>query len=249
MLNVEIGASVGRRVLKKLYPDEKFTFASFKDTTREYDTWVFRCKAKGSTSSLVCKLSTPDDIGRARIKNQFDCLISANRNAEAGLFSVPKAIAFFEQDCTMIMEYVEGVSLRDKLGSFPNLSDAVAELTSAGRWIAAFQHPTRRDAEFEPKSHTNTLIRKMQSHREGKIIIPAFDSFQSCFQLLEGLALKARGQPCLRCVTHRDFHAGNLVVRSDGSVVGIDFENLKEDEALRDVMSFFFDMAIRWRGA
>ncbi|WP_299505249.1 hypothetical protein [Cypionkella sp.] len=70
MLDADYSARAARRAMRAFMPDEDFALASLKDPTKLYDTWVFRCKIRGKHSSFVCKLSTPDDEGRAKIRNQ-----------------------------------------------------------------------------------------------------------------------------------------------------------------------------------
>ena len=77
-------------------------------------------------------------------------------------------------------------------------------------------------------------------------MIPDYEAFMEEFGKLEYAAQECQSLPSFRCITHRDFHLGNLIFGRKGVIYGIDFENKKEDVALRDVMSFLFDFVIRW---
>lgn len=246
MLDADYSVRAARRASRMFLPGEKFAISSLKDPTRLYNTWVFRCKVRGTRSTFVCKLSTPDDLGRGKILNQYERLKSVKSGLEDPLFTTPQALAFFEKECALIMEDVVGETLLQLIPNFIDISDSNAYLRQAGRWISHFQHPTMRQTIFEPKSHTNWLRRKIQNHDTKIISIPDYADFMREFRILEELSEKAKSLPSMRCISHRDFHLGNVVFGRNGAVYGIDFENKKEDESLRDVMSFMFDLIIRW---
>ena len=246
MLDADYSVKAARRALRAFLPDEEFALASLKDPTKLYDTWVFRCKLRGKNSTFVCKLSTPDAAGRAKILNQYQRLKSTNAAMKDPLLTTPQALAFVEKDCALIMEYVKGDSLQNLLPHFANLTEASTHLQNAGRWISSFQQTTMKPAVFDAKPHMNWLLKKLTQHEEKGMLIVDYDAFMMDFHQLERRAAQAQGLPCTRCVTHRDFHPGNLVFGRKGAVYGIDFENRKEDDALRDVMSFLFDFAIKW---
>ncbi|MES2436121.1 MAG: aminoglycoside phosphotransferase family protein [Pseudomonadota bacterium] len=245
MLDADYSVKAARRALRVFLPDEDFALASLKDPTKRYDTWVFRCKVRGKQSSFVCKLGTPDATGRAKMLNQYERLKSTNAAMRDPLLTTPQALAFVEKDCALIMEYVKGDSLQNLLPQFSDIADASTHLENAGRWIASFQQPTMKPAAFDTKPHMNWLLKKLKQHDEKLIVIPEYDAFMADFHQLEQCASKAQAQSSTRCVTHKDFHLGNLLFGRKGTVYGIDFENKKEDDALRDVISFLFDFAIK----
>lgn len=246
MLDADYSVKAARRALHAFLPDEEFALASLKDPTKLYDTWVFRCKTRGKNSTFVCKLSTPDAAGRAKILNQYQRLKSTHAAMKDPLLTTPQALAFVEKDCALIMQHVKGDSLQHLLPQFSNLAEASTHLKNAGRWISSFQQPTMHPAAFDAKPHMNWLLKKLQRHEEKLIVIPDHDAFMMEFHQLEQRAAAAQGLPSTRCVTHKDFHLGNLLFGRKGAVYGIDFENKKVDDALRDVISFLFDFAIKW---
>lgn len=246
MLDADYSVKAARRALRVFLPEEEFALASLKDPTKLYDTWVFRCKIRGKNSTFVCKLSTPDAAGRAKILNQYQRLKSTNAALKHPLLTTPQALAFVEKDCALIMEHVKAESLQQLLPQFSNIADASTHLQNAGRWISGFQQATIKPAAFDTKPHMNWLLKKLQRHDEKLIVIPDYDAFMVEFHQLEQCASEAQALPSTRCVTHKDFHLGNVLFGRKGAVYGIDFENKKEDDALRDVISFLFDFAIKW---
>ncbi len=245
MLDADYSVKAARRALRVFLPDEDFALASLKDPTKLYDTWVFRCKQRGKNSTFICKLSTPDAQGRAKILNQYERLKSARSNLKNPRLTTPQALAFVEKDCALIMEHVKGDTLQDLLPKISQIEEANAHLGNAGRWLASFQQPTMKPAAFDTKPHMNWLLKKLKRHEENLMVIPDYDAFMVDFRHLEQLAAEVQGLPCARCVTHRDFHLGNLLIGRKGAVYGIDFENKNEDDALRDVISILFDFAIK----
>ncbi|MDZ4313027.1 MAG: aminoglycoside phosphotransferase family protein [Cypionkella sp.] len=248
MLDAAYSVKAAHRALRVFLPEEEFALASLKDPTKLYDTWVFRCKLRGKNTTFVCKLSTPDAQGRAKISNQYDRLKSTHANLKNPLLTTPQALAFVENECALIMEHVKGDSLQHLLPQFSDISEASPYLRQAGRWISSFQQSTMKSAAFDAKPHMNWLMKKLERHQEKSIVIPDYDAFMVHFHQLEQRAAEAQARPSLRCVTHRDFHLGNLIFGRKGLVYGIDFENKKEDDALRDVVSFLFDFMMKWRG-
>ncbi|OYU38644.1 MAG: hypothetical protein CFE33_15245 [Pseudorhodobacter sp. PARRP1] len=246
MLDSGYSAKAARRALHAFLPSEEFALTSLKDPTKLYDTWVFRCKVRGKNSSFVCKLSSPDAAGRSKILNQYERLKSTNADLKNPLLTAPQALAFIEKECALIMEFARGESLQDLLPQFTELADIRAHLHNAGRWLASFQQTTMKPAAFDATPHMNWLQKKLQRHAENLSEIPDYDAFMPQFHELKQLADQAQGLPATRCVTHRDFHLGNLILGRKGTVYGIDFENKKEDDALRDVMSFLYDFTMKW---
>ncbi|MEO5614303.1 MAG: hypothetical protein ABIR04_05205, partial [Cypionkella sp.] len=169
MLDADYSVKAARRALRVFLPDEDFALASLKDPTKLYDTWVFRCKVRGKHSTFICKLSTPDAQGRAKILNQYQRLKSTHAAMKDPLLTTPQALAFVEKDCALIMEYVKGDSLQHHLPQFSAIADASAHLRNAGRWISSFQQTTMKPAAFDATPHMNWLLKKLKQH-DGKVM-------------------------------------------------------------------------------
>jgi Phosphotransferase enzyme family len=243
MIELEQAAWNTRKALGKFLPDARFVLTSFKPPLKDYETWVFRCKVKGKNESYVCKTARRNAVGRAKILNQFKRLETAFPVVNGPRLKVPEPLSFDHKFCTMIMEDAKGQSFLGKMPDFVMPSDAASFFKDAGRWLALFQSSTVRTVEFQPKPHTNWLRRAIKQHQENDRYIPDFENFIEAFGRFETLDTMARNLPAQRCVTHRDFHLGNVIFKQNGSVYGIDFENDREDVALRDVASLFLDFA------
>ncbi|MFT6452306.1 MAG: aminoglycoside phosphotransferase (APT) family kinase protein [Halocynthiibacter sp.] len=245
-MNVEDAEKFAEQALKTFQPGTKFNLIPLKSVHKSYDTWVFRCKVKGENKSYICKLGARDLSGRRKLKNQYEKLIEAQKLLGDVQFSTPVPYAFLEQECALFMEDCKGSSLKSLLPRLSNISEAAPYMEKAGRWIADFQAPTSQATVFDPTPHLNWLRKKLLKGEQGALIIPEKVLFKKHFTQLENLAEKAHGLPSRNCVTHRDFHLGNLVFKNNGATYGIDFENSKDDTALRDIISFLFDFVISW---
>lgn len=241
MLELGQAMKAARRTLRAHMPDEKFSLTALKDPTRAHADWVFRCRARTSPLVLTCKLTEADAAGQARMQHQFQRLQVVSAQMTDPAFGTPQPIAFNNRHAALLMSDLAGESLADLLSrlSGPPLLD---HLLRAGRWIAAFQRPTRRITDFAHKPHSNSLTRKLVG---GMAAVACPEAFQAALAPLADLAKAAQGQPGLRCVSHRDLHSANLIFAPDGAVHGIDFENDREDEALRDPVSLLADALSR----
>lgn len=243
MLSSDQAALVAKRVMAQVL-NEPVRLVALKDASRLYETWVFRVRVKSGPGAYVCKIGPADEAGRAQMRHQHKRLCEVNGQLTNPALSAPKALEYFDNDCALVMQDVQGATLRQMIAG--GEAGLEGPLRQAGLWLAEFHRATSVQAAFEPKPHTNSLRRKIRAHREGGRQIEGFAAFVKGFRQLEALGEMARGQPCLRCVTHRDFHLGNLLFSPDGAVYGIDFENEDQDDALRDLVSYLLDLAVRY---
>jgi tRNA A-37 threonylcarbamoyl transferase component Bud32 len=247
VLEINSAAKAARKAIRTLFPHGKYRLESLKNTSKIYNTWVFRCVDKINGTSVVCKLSSSDTVGREKISNQYQRLRDVGARLNSFDFSAPKVIAFLENQSALIMEDIDGQSVLQSILMLSDLGEAEEVLRMSGKWLAHFQNTTISTALFEPKSHINWLRRKLNA-QDAANTIPYIDELFENFKKLELLASSVRGLPSTRCITHRDFHLGNLILGENGAVYGIDFENGKDDDALRDAISFTFDFALRCNG-
>ncbi len=119
--------------------------------------------------------------------------------------------------------------------------DAVATLHRAGRWVAAFHAPTLRPHPFRPAGHVGHLERLIAEVRDGTRRIPEPDRFCHLARAVAATGPALRNRPAMRCITHRDLTLANLIGTPTGRVTGIDFENDREDDPLRDLVSLVFE--------
>lgn len=245
MLDANQAVRAARRALRAVFAEDRFAIAALKDPLKSHETWVFRCKARGAGPTVVCKLSTADATGRARIRVQYDRLRSVRAHMDGGRLTVPEPLALVEAEAALLMRHVEGTTLARLLPDLPGLDEAAPYLEAAGGWLAAFQRPTLRQSVFDPKPHLNWLSKRLSGAAGQTPLVPDPERFGAAFDRLALQADACKGLPSLRCVTHRDFHLGNVIFAKDGGVCGLDLENHKEDDALRDVVSFLFDLVVR----
>lgn len=197
--------------------------------------FVFRADIDGG-ETVVAKCGDP-----ARMAIAAERLTQTYPRMCEGRFRVPQLLAHDGEAGVLIMEDARGQSAQVLWLS----GDAGAQraLLCAGAWIARFHKSGAHMAAFNPDPHLNWLRKQVATHQQTGHEIPEFNQFRQIFAHLEKTAEAARGQPILRCVTHRDFHLRNLLIRKLGRIYGIDFENAKRDEALRDLLFFTADAA------
>lgn len=245
-MNFKEAEYFAEQALKSFRPGTEFALTSLKPAFKDHRFWVFRCEAKGKNESYACKLGKRDEAARAKLKNQYEKLLAAQKPFEHVQFSAPIPYEFLEPECALFMEDCEGSSLKSLLSGLSDISQAAPYMEKAGQWIALYQSTTTQITAFNPTPHLNWLRKKILKDEQGALIIPEQALFKKRFAELESLAEGATGQPSRNCVTHRDFHLGNLLFNDRSATYGIDFENSNEDVALRDVISFLFDFVISW---
>ena len=244
MIDFETAAETALRRAAELFPGQEITLAPLRDATRGQEHWLFRCSARGGGAPIICKIGAPTVGGRARLARQAERLRWATETIRDPACKTPRLIAHDPQGNALVMEDAGGMSLHLRLMALPDVGAAHPLLGAAARWLAGFHRPTATVAAFAPRPHLATIYRRLDSVEAEAL--PERAAFMAALSRLEALAPVARGKPVLRCVTHRDFHPRNLVMSDEGSVYGIDFENEKQDEALRDLLFFLLDFSVRW---
>ncbi len=202
--------------------------------TAAHASFVFR--ATGPSGHLIVKIGDP-----AAIAHAVACNAAAYPGMRDGRFRVPQICAHDAAAGVIVMEDARGQSAQNLYLS--GSAGAARALKTAGGWIARFHKPTAHMAAFNPDPHLNWLQKQHAAHVSGTRVIPDFDAFAARLAQFAQECPTARGQPMLRCITHRDFHLRNLLIRNLGRSYGIDFENAKRDEAMRDMLFFAADAA------
>ena len=196
---------------------------------------VFRADL-AQAGHVIVKIGDPDRIALAAAR-----LAEVYPNMREGRFRVPQVLLHDAGKGALVMEDARGQSAERLFLSGP--AGLGRTLASAGAWIARFHKPNAHMRAFNPDPHLNWLQKQRAAHLDGTRLIPDFAAFDRTLADLTKSAEATRGQPVLRTVTHRDFHLRNLLIRNLGRVYGIDFENAKRDEALRDLLFFLADAA------
>ena len=210
------------------------TLSCLTDTLAAHPSFVFR--ANLASGHLIVKIGDPAAIALA-----VACNATAYPAMRDGRFRVPQILAHDADAGVIVMEDARGQSAQNLYLSGP--AGAARALETAGAWIARFHKPSSHMGAFNPDPHLNWLQKQNAAHLAGTRAIPGYDAFAVLLAQFAQDCAGARGQPMLRCVTHRDFHMRNLLIRNLGRSYGIDFENAKRDEALRDLLFFTADAA------
>ncbi|MBY6161446.1 aminoglycoside phosphotransferase family protein [Mameliella alba] len=194
------------------------------------DTWVYRLS--GGPVPAVVKVWAEGDEEKSERQALRQAEVAARL---AGPYRA-SGVLWFEAG-VMVMEDVCGPDFRRRLET----DTAEEVLRDAGHWLAAFHGLTLRRRTFWPKGQVNWLSRISAEVNGGTRTPPRPAGFVKAAQAVASMRAKVRGLPATRAVTHRDLTLSNLVHGPGNNTWGIDFENAKEDEPLRDVFSLALD--------
>ena len=182
--------------------------------------------------ALLVKVYSPEAADRAlRQATRQQALAEAMAD---GPHRVPPVL--YAADATLVMPWIDGTDLATLHGRGTDTG------TLAGRWLDRFHGLSRRRFPFRPTGHVNWLDRLVGQAQAGDRTIPDLPAFTDAVRRTQAMADAARKQKATRAVTHRDMTLSNLL--HDGSVTwGIDVENTREDEPLRDLFTLALDLA------
>lgn len=201
----------------------------------EQESFVFRADL-ADQGSLIVKVAAP-----GRLSAQFSRLATIHPLMKDGLFRVPRPVAYDDRSGVLLMEDAWGMAAQTLwLNGGPA---AQRTLAAAGGWLARYHRLSASTAAFNPNPHLNWLRKSLSAHHEGRRLIPQMQDLTAHLPQIESLAESAGAVTSVRCVTHRDFHLRNLLIRKHGRTYGIDMENAGRDDALRDLMFFLTDLA------
>lgn len=198
-------------------------------------SFVFRADC-AEAGNLVIKVAPPAQIAPLAAR-----LFATHPVMAEGRFRVPKPVFYDPQLGALIMEDTRGQPAANLW--LHGGAQAERALAAAGGWLARYHALSVNPAAFNPDPHLNWLRKSIAAHHAGHHQIADFADLIALLGDLERLAETARGQPCLRAITHRDFHLHNLMVRNLGRTFGIDMENAARDVAMRDLLSCLADTA------
>ncbi|GAA4217452.1 aminoglycoside phosphotransferase [Sagittula marina] len=181
-----------------------------------------------SDGRTLYKVYAPDALTRATAQAKAQANV-----AQSGL--APPIL--FQQNTILAMPHLGGPDLAT-LWQKADASVAV----EAGTWLRAYHALTLRRFPFRPAGHVKWLARLLDQADSGERHIPDQAAFRQAANRTREYAEAARKQKATRAVTHRDMTLSNLV-RDETRVLGIDFENMREDEPLRDLFTLALDIA------
>jgi|GEM_PF-1701864 len=224
--------AIARAALAEQRPGTAFGLGCLKNTDKAQRAQVF-CAASPD-ERLVVKVYAPASAEKARAQAARQRAL-----AEAWPEGAPAELFFDAARLVLGMTYADGPSLAAVV---PKLAqeNAARQLEATGQWLGRFHGLTREAHPFRPKGQIAWLHRLLEQHDSGERSIPEIDAFRAEVARIEAMFRAVRGTPSQRAVTHRDLHLANLIATREG-LVGLDFENAKPDEPLRDLVSLLID--------
>lgn len=237
LIPLATACDLARATLAAYLPDPAAKLTALNDSGAEQPGFVLRV-TPASGGSLIAKISAEP----SRLDAQFRRLTATHARMKTGPLRVPEPLFHDAARGVILME--DGWGQRAETLWRKGGASARAAMQAAGRWLARFHALTAREMPFQPAPHLNWLERALQAQAESRRAIPDFAALESHLPRLRRLAAEAADKPALRCITHRDFHLRNLVIRPGGRIYGLDFENEKLDDALRDPLFFLTDALI-----
>jgi len=224
--------AIARAALAEHWPGTAFGLGCLKNTDKAQRAQVF-CAASPD-ARLVVKVYAPASADKARAQ-------AARQRSVATAWpeGAPEVLFFDAARLVLGMAYADGPSLAAVVPK-RGREGAASQLEAAGRWLQRFHGLTREAHPFRPKGQIAWLHRLLEQHDGGERTIPEVNAFRREVARLETMFQAVRGTPSQRAVTHRDLHLANLIATREG-LVGLDFENAKPDEPLRDLVSLLID--------
>jgi Ser/Thr protein kinase RdoA (MazF antagonist) len=201
---------------------------------------VLRCFAKGDVANYQGpqRLETEDHI----LRHIAPEIWKANPRARC-----PQVLAFFPDHKLLLLEIVEGKSLKELLFDVGATRIDISDLLAlAGEWLGRFHAMTRQE-------QADPFVWLKSTFAEKKVR----DAFQECgvselYSPMEGLLQQfAREYPDFRlplCQLHAEFTPLHVLVKDDAIYV-IDFGSSRTGFGYEDVALFtsFFDSLLPWR--
>lgn len=226
-----------RAALAQHLPDTPCALLPLNDGGRAQAGFVLRV-TPATGGSLIAKV-TGDP---AALTAQARRLAATHPRMKSGPLRVPEPLFHAPALGVLLME--DGWGQRAETLWRQGGAPALRAMGAAGRWLHRFHVLSLRAAVFSATPHLNWLTRSLEAQAADTRAIPDFDTLSAHLPRLRALAAAAEGQPSPRCITHRDFHLRNLVIRPKGRIYGLDFENDRPEDPLRDILFFLTDATL-----
>ncbi len=233
-LNDDIARQRAGALLSALWPDWSGTLCELGPVGRSA---VFR--VLGAPIPAVVKLWCNADHAKAHAQafRQSEVAQALRR----GPHRAPDVLHFDKTLPAMVMQDCDGLAFDAALSSCePARAEQLVE--AAGGWIAALHATSLRESPFRPVGHLNWLDKLLAQAEAGDRQISDLPRFRSHCAAMHEMFQDVRRKPTIKAVTHKDLNAGNLLLGQDGTLWGIDFENAREDEPLRDLFTLGVDV-------
>ncbi|MGH1413180.1 MAG: aminoglycoside phosphotransferase family protein [Pelagimonas sp.] len=220
------------------WPGEHGELLPLKSLSKPLRATPFR--VTGGEQPAVIKVWGPGNAAKAAAQASRQNTV-AKAMAQGAFRAVP--VLGFDPDRTaLLMPDIPGNTFETIAQDRPETVTDLAE--KAGVWLRVFHALSLRPAPFRPAGHKAWLDKLVAQTRDGQRNIPDPAHFCACAQHISNSAMHLRKRPATKAVTHRDLTFGNLILDETGTVWGIDFENDREDEPLRDVFSLGIDLHV-----
>ncbi|GGG76770.1 hypothetical protein GCM10011415_26960 [Salipiger pallidus] len=222
--------AIARAALADLGEDGPWGLGCLKNREHPLPEQVF-CAAT-PYRRIAVKVYAPASAGKARAQADRQRVV-----AQAGI--APKVIFFDDARLVLGMAYVDTPNLR-ALWPHQGASGQLDLLEAAGRWLRRLHDLEAQPHPFRPRGHVSWMERVLAWQADGTRNYPDAKDFAAEAEELTAMAPALRGLPAWRAVTHRDLHLSNLLATAEG-VIGLDYENAKHDEPLRDLVTLLID--------
>ena len=226
-----------RAALAQALPNTPCTLVALNDGGGAQAGFVMRV-TPATGGSLIAKVTGAP----AALTAQARRLAATHPRMKSGLLRVPEPLLHDASLGVLLME--DGWGQRAETLWRQGGAPALRAMQAAGRWLHRFHGLTLRAAVFSATPHLNWLTRSLEAQAAGTRAIPDFAALSAHLPRLQALAKAADGQPSPRCITHRDFHLRNLVIRPKGRIYGLDFENDRPEDPLRDILFLLTDAGL-----
>ena len=239
--------------VEKRAPEGLFPLTYDGRTIDGRDCWVYRAATPAFPFPVALKLYKPGTARPFAIRKQLQrhraCAESMKHDAG---YSVPEPIAGFPDRRVIIMEWIDGPSVRDLMRSMVlNRSAYRGMLLRAGKWLAHFHAAST--PKCEPLSVVNLLDRIEHRVTKSHPRIVAEAAYIAADNTIRELAVLLDGREMEHVEVHGDFTPSNLLVDKD-RIAGIDFGTRRRLPHYYDICRFLVHLeaqrpAPKWLGA
>ncbi len=235
-LTGEAAYEIAVAALGRLWPDWSGELTPLKPLTQPLRATPFR--VSGGTKPTVIKVWGPGNATKAAAQaaRQEEVALAMSAGVSRG---VP-VFGFDAAACALLMQDVSGDTIDNALQETPDRLNELA--TRAGTWLRDYHTLSLRPAPFRPAGHIAWLEKLRAQIADGQRGVPDPNGFCHLVTQVCDRAMTLRKRPATKAITHRDLTLGNLLVDDQNTLWGIDFENTREDEPLRDLFTLAVDL-------
>jgi aminoglycoside phosphotransferase (APT) family kinase protein len=220
-------------VLRDIWPEWTGTLTALRPIETRLPALPFR--VTGWPVPAVVKVWAPDLADKAARQAARQTVVADGMGAD-GPYRAARVLHFSADACALVMQDCSGQDFEEAMEQ-ADTTRAERLTTQAGAWIAAHHQLSLRQAPLRPAGHLRWLDRLVRMGESGERDIPDLPLFRQEVAGMHRLFDAVRRRPTIRAVVHNDMNAGNLLISADGAIWGIDFENDKEDDPLRDLFA------------